>query len=176
MQNKVFFNFLYLLLIKHKSKHITIFIISILIVFFISSVLFISNSLKKEIFSTLQNQSDFIIQKTNSGKTLDTPLSWIEDFSSINIIDFDEREQVLEYIGKIPPDSLAEIAYRWGILYKCFSCLIITMEYTIKFTDREIETLALILQEAPYKKVKPLLDKMGQQIDEQNETLTTKKD
>jgi hypothetical protein len=40
-----------------------------------------------------------------------------EDFSSINIIDFDEREQVLEYVGKIPPDDLAAIAYKWGILY-----------------------------------------------------------
>jgi hypothetical protein len=40
-----------------------------------------------------------------------------EDFSSINIIDFDDREQVLEYIGKIPPDDLAAIAYKWGILY-----------------------------------------------------------
>lgn len=40
-----------------------------------------------------------------------------EDFSAINIIDFDEREQVLEYIGKIPPDDLASIAYKWGVLY-----------------------------------------------------------
>jgi hypothetical protein len=40
-----------------------------------------------------------------------------EDFSAINIIDFDDREQVLEYIGKIPPDDLAAIAYKWGILY-----------------------------------------------------------
>lgn len=40
-----------------------------------------------------------------------------EDFSSINIIDFDEREQVVEYIGKIPPDDLASIAYKWGVLY-----------------------------------------------------------
>ena len=40
-----------------------------------------------------------------------------EDFSSICIIDFDEREQVAEYIGKIPPDDLAAIAYKWGILY-----------------------------------------------------------
>jgi hypothetical protein len=40
-----------------------------------------------------------------------------EDFSAINIIDFDDREQVLEYIGKIPPDDLASIAYKWGILY-----------------------------------------------------------
>jgi hypothetical protein len=40
-----------------------------------------------------------------------------EDFSSINIVDFDDREQVVEYIGKIPPDDLASIAYKWGILY-----------------------------------------------------------
>jgi hypothetical protein len=40
-----------------------------------------------------------------------------EDFSAINIIDFDDREQVAEYVGKIPPDNLAEIAYRWGLLY-----------------------------------------------------------
>ena len=84
MKNSVFFNFLFLLLLKHKSKHIAIFIISILIVFLISSILFISNSLKKEAFSTLENQSDFVIQKINSGKILDTPISWIEDFSSIN--------------------------------------------------------------------------------------------
>src|SRR6218665_5837 len=84
MKNSVFFNFLFLLLSKHKSKHIAIFIISILIVFLISSVLFISNSLKKEVFSTLNNQSDFIIQKTNNGKIFDTPISWVEDFSSIN--------------------------------------------------------------------------------------------
>ena len=84
MKNSVFFNFLFLLLSKHKSKHIAIFIISILIVFLISSVLFISNSLKKEVFLTLDNQSDFIIQKINSGKILDTPTSWIEDFSFIH--------------------------------------------------------------------------------------------
>ena len=84
MKNSVFFNFLFLLLLKHKSKHIAIFIISILIVFLISSILFISNSLKKEAFSTLENQSDFVIQKINSEKILDTPISWIEDFSSIN--------------------------------------------------------------------------------------------
>ena len=37
-----------------------------------------------------------------------------EDFSTISIIDFDVREQVLEYIGKVPPDVLAEIAFKWA--------------------------------------------------------------
>lgn len=49
-----------------------------------------------------------------------------DDFSAINIIDFDEREQVLEYIGKIPPDDLASIAYKWGILYDAFIVIDIT--------------------------------------------------
>ena len=49
-----------------------------------------------------------------------------DDFSSIQIIDFDEREQVLEYLGKIPPDTLAEIAYKWGTMYSCFVVVDIT--------------------------------------------------
>ena len=49
-----------------------------------------------------------------------------EDFSSIQIIDFDEREQVFEYVGKIPPDALAEIAYKWGMMYNAFIVVDIT--------------------------------------------------
>jgi len=84
MKNSVFFNFLFLLLSKHKSKHLAIFIISILIVFLTSSILFLKNSLQKEVNSTLENQSDFIIQKINSGKIENIPTLWIDDFSSIN--------------------------------------------------------------------------------------------
>lgn len=84
MKNSVFFNFLFLLLSKHKSKHLAIFIISILIVFLTSSILFLKNSLQKELNSTLENQSDFIIQKINSGKIENIPTLWIDDFSSIN--------------------------------------------------------------------------------------------
>ena len=49
-----------------------------------------------------------------------------EDYSAINIIDFDEREQVAEYIGKMPPDDLAAVAYKWGILYEAFIVVDIT--------------------------------------------------
>lgn len=49
-----------------------------------------------------------------------------EDFSSINIVDFDDREQVVEYIGKMPPDDLASVAYKWGILYDAFIVIDIT--------------------------------------------------
>jgi hypothetical protein len=49
-----------------------------------------------------------------------------EDFSSITIIDFDDREQVAEYVGKIPPDDLASVAYKWGIMYDAFIVIDIT--------------------------------------------------
>ena len=49
-----------------------------------------------------------------------------EDFSSIQIIDFDEREQVLEYVGKTPPDILAEIAYKWATMYSAYIVVDIT--------------------------------------------------
>ncbi|QEP33395.1 ABC transporter permease [Malaciobacter pacificus] len=84
MKNSIFLNFLFLLLSKHKSKHLAIFFISIIIVFLISSVMFISNSLKKEIFTTLNSQADFVIQKLNAGKVVNLPTSWLDKFSSIN--------------------------------------------------------------------------------------------
>jgi len=49
-----------------------------------------------------------------------------EDFSCIQIIDFDEREQVLEYVGKTPPDILAEIAYKWGTMYNAYCVIDLT--------------------------------------------------
>lgn len=49
-----------------------------------------------------------------------------EDFSSIEIIDFDAREQVFEYVGKVPPDVLGEIAYKWGSMYNAYCVIDLT--------------------------------------------------
>ncbi|MFY4841997.1 ABC transporter permease [Aliarcobacter butzleri] len=84
MKNSVFFNFIFLLLVKHKSKHFAIFLISIFIVFLTSSILFIKNSLQKEISQALENQSDFIVQKTISNKIKDIDTSLIDEFYEIN--------------------------------------------------------------------------------------------
>lgn len=84
MKNSVFFNFIFLLLVKHKSKHFAIFLISIFIVFLTSSILFIKNSLQKEISQALENQSDFIIQKTVANKIKDIDSSLIDEFYEIN--------------------------------------------------------------------------------------------
>ncbi|MCT7588889.1 ABC transporter permease [Aliarcobacter butzleri] len=84
MKNSVFFNFIFLLLVKHKSKHFAIFLMSIFIVFLTSSILFIKNSLQKEISQALENQSDFIIQKTVANKIKDIDSSLIDEFYEIN--------------------------------------------------------------------------------------------
>jgi hypothetical protein len=63
-----------------------------------------------------------------------------EDFSAISIVDFDEREQVLEYIGKIPPDDLANICYKWGTLYDAFIVIDITGGMGIA-TSRKLQEL-----------------------------------
>ena len=63
-----------------------------------------------------------------------------EDFSSINIVDFDDREQVAEYIGKIPPDDLASVAYKWGILYDAFIVIDITGGMGVA-TSRKLQEL-----------------------------------
>ena len=49
-----------------------------------------------------------------------------EDFSSFQIIDFDEREQVAEFVGKLPPDTMAEVCYKWANMYSCFVVIDIT--------------------------------------------------
>lgn len=83
MQSKLFFNFLFLLLFKHRIKHIAVFFISTLIVSVLSSVLLLSNALQEEIHDTLSSQPDFIIQKMRSGKSVNTPLTWADEFHSI---------------------------------------------------------------------------------------------
>lgn len=49
-----------------------------------------------------------------------------EDSSSICIVDFDTREQVAEYLGKIPPDELADVCFKWGTMYSAFTVVDIT--------------------------------------------------
>ena len=83
MNNASFFNFLFLLLYKHKSKHIAIFIISTLLIFLLASTSFITASLEKEVLNTLKGQSDFIVQKIRSGRAVDTPSPWIEEIQKL---------------------------------------------------------------------------------------------
>lgn len=48
------------------------------------------------------------------------------DYSTIQIVDIDTGHQVLEYQGKVEPDVLGEIAYKYGIMYNAYTIVDIT--------------------------------------------------
>lgn len=53
------------------------------------------------------------------------------------------------------------------------------MQYTLILTSQEIEVISRMLQEWPYKYVRPILDNIWKQVDVQNqskEDLTPKQD
>ena len=81
--NTSFLNFLTLLLYKHKTKHLAVFLLATLIVTLLSSVLFISSSIQKDINLTLDNQADFTVTKMRGGRAVDTPLEWADEFRDI---------------------------------------------------------------------------------------------
>lgn len=83
MLNKSFYSFLFLMLFIHRSKHFSIFVISIILVFILSSVMFISTSLSKDIQYTLDSQADFVVQKMKAGEVIDIDLSLIEKIEQI---------------------------------------------------------------------------------------------
>jgi ABC-type lipoprotein release transport system permease subunit len=83
MISSPFFNFITLLLFRHRNKHIAIFIISTIIVSLLSSIIFISKSIQRDTKETLKAQPDFIIQKIEGGREVDTPIEWAEEFAMI---------------------------------------------------------------------------------------------
>ena len=63
-----------------------------------------------------------------------------EDFTTFSVIDFDEREQVMEYLGKIPPDVAAEVAFKWATMYNAFVVIDITGGMGVS-TSRKLQEL-----------------------------------
>jgi hypothetical protein len=63
-----------------------------------------------------------------------------EDFSCFQIIDFDTREQVAEFVGKLPPDTMAEICYKWANMYSTFIVIDITGGMGVS-TSRKLQEL-----------------------------------
>jgi len=84
MNNNAFLYFLTLLLFKQKGKHIGAVLISVIIIFLLSSVLFISSSLQSMLLGTLESQSDFTVSRVQAGKTINTPLEWVDKVLEIN--------------------------------------------------------------------------------------------
>jgi len=84
MKNSAFFHFLTLLLFKQKSKHIGAVLISVVIIFLLSAVLFLSASLEHTLLHTLKAEHDFTVMKVQGGRAVNTPVSWQEDIMEMN--------------------------------------------------------------------------------------------
>ena len=83
MPANVFLNFLFLLIYRHGSKHIAVFLISTLVVMLFSSVMLLSHAVEEDIKVSLAAQPDFIVQKMHAGKAVDIPMEWADEIRSI---------------------------------------------------------------------------------------------
>lgn len=63
-----------------------------------------------------------------------------EDFSCIQIIDFDSQEQVLEFVGKLPPDVFADVIFKWATMYKALVVVDLTGGMGVA-TSRKLQEL-----------------------------------
>jgi len=84
MQNSAFLYFLTLMLFRQKSKHIGAIMISVIIIFLLSAVLFISSSLQYSLLATLEGQADFSVSRVQAGRPVNTPVEWVERILEIN--------------------------------------------------------------------------------------------
>jgi ABC-type lipoprotein release transport system permease subunit len=83
MQNNSFLHFLTLLLFKQQRKHLGAVFISVIIIFLLSSVLFISSSLQHSLLELLGKQQDFTVSRMEAGRAVDTPSAWLDKIIEI---------------------------------------------------------------------------------------------
>lgn len=83
MNSNAFWHFLTLQLFKERSKHISVINISVMILFLLSSVLFISSSIRFSLEDTLKVQPDFVVNRTQGGSPVPTPLDWTDKLIDI---------------------------------------------------------------------------------------------
>ena len=73
-----------LVLFKQKAKHIGAVLISVIIIFLLSAVLFLSSSLQYSLLSALHKQGDFTVTRIEAGKPANTPAAWVDQVLGIN--------------------------------------------------------------------------------------------
>lgn len=84
MKSSAFLHFLTLLLFKQKRKHSGVVLISVVLIFLLSAVLFLSASLQHSLLTALQKQGDFTIARIEAGRAVNTPLAWVDKILEIN--------------------------------------------------------------------------------------------
>ncbi len=85
--NNPFFYFLTLEFFKERKKHTGVALISLVVIFLLASVLFISSSLKHSMGEALKAQPDFVVQRVRGGERVDAPVEWMDKFFDIYGVD-----------------------------------------------------------------------------------------
>ena len=83
MNANAFWHFLTLQLLKERSKHLSVIMISMLILFLLSSVLFISSSIRYSLEETLKAQPDFVVSRMQGGILVPAPIAWTDEILDI---------------------------------------------------------------------------------------------
>ncbi|MCW8820808.1 MAG: FtsX-like permease family protein [Sulfurovum sp.] len=83
MNANAFWHFLTLQLFKERSKHLSVIVISAMILFLLSSVLFISSSIRFSLEETLKVQPDFVVSRVQGGISVPTPMIWEDELIDI---------------------------------------------------------------------------------------------
>ncbi len=87
MQNS-FLNFLFLLVERHKNKHIAVFLISTLLVALLASFFFLAASIKHDALHALREQPDFTVQKMEAGRSVDIETDRIARYADIKGVSY----------------------------------------------------------------------------------------
>ena len=83
MRNSPFFYFLTLEFFRERRKHIGVIAISLVILFLLSSVLFISSSIRYSLMQTLEQEPDFVVQRIQGGERINVPAAWMDDIIEV---------------------------------------------------------------------------------------------
>ncbi len=81
--NRLLLDFSLLSIFRRGSKNIFIFFVFTLLIFLLSSVLFVSNSIKSELDTTLNELPDITVQRLQAGRAINIPLSRVDSLLSI---------------------------------------------------------------------------------------------
>ncbi|WP_331774268.1 ABC transporter permease [Sulfurospirillum sp. 1612] len=81
--NFLLFEFSLSSIFRHGAKNIFIFFVFTLLTFLLSSVLFVSNSIKSELDATLDSLPDITVQKLQAGRQTNIPVSRVDELLAI---------------------------------------------------------------------------------------------
>lgn len=83
MNVNAFWHFLTLGLFKERAKHLGVIVISVMILFLLASILFISSSIRFSLEETLKAQPDFVVSRVQGGNAVATPMDWSDELLDI---------------------------------------------------------------------------------------------